>query len=315
MKKQVMSILVLCAMIAVLLSGCSKSHVHQTADVWDTDLNNHWKTCTDCGENAEEGAHTLDEMDCCTVCGTMIVDWGDSKSLSLYNEDGDLLKMADYDQDGNVVTETVCTYEHDSEGRLTRSTTTTDGVLVEECTYTAVDGESVIAQSISYMDDGTKFTNDYDAYGNVICLVSYDAEGNVDSQSASEYVLSAEGAWYAVKCTSTEADGTVSVGIFSENGDQTGWTLYDADGLPLYDYRWVYTYDADGHWQTKKSYCDDILTEETIYATVVSDDFSTTFPETVMQYNEDGSKTVTVYDVDDNIVAQTEYDANGEVIS
>lgn len=67
MKKQVTSILVLCAMIAILLSGCSKSHVHQTADVWDTDLNNHWKTCTDCGENAEEGAHTLDEMDCCTV--------------------------------------------------------------------------------------------------------------------------------------------------------------------------------------------------------------------------------------------------------
>lgn len=163
--------------------------------------------------------------------------------------------------------------------------------------------------------NATKSTNDYDAYGNVIRLVSYDAEGNVDSQSASEYALSAEGAWYAVKCISTEADGTVSVGTFSENGDQTGWTLYDADGLPLCDYRWVYTYDADGHWQTMKFYCDDILTEEAIYETVVSDDLSTTFPETVTKYNEDGSKTVTVYDVDDNIVAQTEYDANGEVIS
>lgn len=208
------------------------------------------------------------------------------------------MKMADYDQDGNVVTETVCTCEHDSDGLLTRSTTTTDGVLVEECTYTAVDGESVIVRSISYMDDGTQFTNDYDAYGNVIRLVSYDAEGNVNFQSASEYALSADGAWYAAKCTSTEADGTVSVGIFSENGDQTGWTLYD----------------ADGHWQIMKSYCNDVLTEEAIYQTVVSDDFSTTFPETVTGYNEDGSKTVTVYDADDNIVTQTECDANGGVI-
>lgn len=124
--------------------------------------------------------------------------------------------------------------EYDSSGQLIGSTTTTDGVLVEECTYTTINGESVISQCVSYLDDGCRNTNDYDEYGNVIRLVSYDAKGN---------------------------------------------------------------------HQTMKYYSDDVLMEETIYNTVVTEEGSVTYPEIVTEYHEDGTQTVTTYD------------ENGEVIS
>lgn len=108
MKKQIVSVLLTCAMMAAILSGCGQDHVHQTTDTWDVNLTSHWKICTDCGETAEEDAHTLDEADQCTVCGAQIIDYGDSKSLYLDNDNGDMLKMADYDQNGNVMTETIC---------------------------------------------------------------------------------------------------------------------------------------------------------------------------------------------------------------
>lgn len=303
MKKQLLSILAVCAMIATALSGCGDSHTHQMSDNWDADLTHHWKNCTDCGEKVEKVAHAFYDDNQCTVCGAQIVDLGDSKSLYLYNDNGDMLKMADYDLDGNVITETTCQYEYDSNSQLIRSATTTDGVLVEECTYTSVGGESVVTQCISYIEDGTKFINDYDEYGNVIRLISYDTEGNVDYQSESEYALSADGVWYETKCTSTEQDGSVSIGTFSDTGDQVGLIRYDATGEMLYSYSWEYTYDEDGNWQTMKYYCNDILTEETIYKTVTTENGSTTYPETVTEYHEDGTQTVTTYD------------ENGEVIS
>lgn len=302
MRNQRLPMLLSCAMIVAVLSGCSGSHTHQMPDHWDADLTHHWKDCTDCGETAETAEHTLDEDNRCTICGAQIVDWGDSKSLYLYNDNGDMLKMADYDPDGNVRTATTCQYEYDSDGLLTRSTTTTDGVLAEEYTYTAIDGESVVSQCISYMDDGSKFTNDYDECGNVILLVSYDAEWNVDYRSESEYALSSGGEWYESKCTATEQDGSVTVGTFSEN-DQIGLIRYDAEGDMVYSYVWEYTYDDDGNWQTRKFYCDDVLKEKIIYNTVTVEDESTTYPEIVTEYHEDGTQTVTTYD------------ENGEVIS
>lgn len=302
MRNQLLSVLLSCVMIATVLSGCSDSHTHQLPDDWNVDLTHHRKACTDCGETVENAEHTLDEDDRCTVCGAKVVDWGDSKSLYLYNDNGDMLKTVDYDLDGKVITETTYQYEYDSDGLLTGSTTTTDGVLVEKYTYTAIDGESVVSRYISYADDGTKFTNDYDKYGNVILLVSYDAEGNVDYRSESEYALSSDGEWYEVKCTSTEQDGYVTVGTFSED-DQIGLVRYDSEGNIEYSYAWEYTYDNNGNRQTMKFYCDDVLKEETIYKTVTTEDESTTYPETVTEYHEDGTKTVTTYD------------ENGEVIS
>lgn len=301
--KKIASILLACAMLTALLAGCSESHTHQTADTWEVDLTNHWKTCTDCGEIVEQAAHTLNEDNICTVCGAQIVDWGESKSLWQYNDKDDMIRSIDYDLDGNVTTETVYTYEYNADGLMTASKTTIDGTLAEESTYRVVDGESVVSQYISYADDGTKFTNDYDEYGNVVLLVSYDAEGNETSRNESEYAQTTDGEWYECWGKQTEQDGTVYVGTYNENGDQIGWIWYDADGTVVLTKTWEYTYDNDGNRQTMKFYCDDVLKEEMIYKTVTTEDGSTTYPETVTEYHEDGTTTV------------TNYDENGEPIS
>lgn len=315
MKKKYQTILASCIAAAALLAGCGESHVHQPSDTWDADLTNHWKTCAECGENVEESAHTLDELNACTVCGAQITDWGDSQSLYLFNENGDPLRLSEYDEEGNLTTEMVCRYEHDETGNLTHSTTTVDGVLVEEYTYITVDGENFASQCISYMEDGSKCINEYDAHGNVIRLISYDAEGNVDLQTESEYVLSAQGVWYEATCITTEKDGSWSVGEFSEHGDQTRLASYNADGSVAYIDSWVYTYTITGEWETMTYYRDDVLVYDAVFATVPTEDGIMTYPEIVTEYEEDGSKTTTIYDENDNIISQISYDDDGNVIS
>lgn len=299
---------------AAILSGCGKSHTHQLADNWEVDLNNHWMVCTECKETAEKGAHTPDESDTCTVCGAQILDWGDAKSVYLFKEDGNLLKSADYDESGKLITETVCEYTYNSDGEPASSVTKVDGTVTEETVYTTVDGESIISRYTIYMDDGSKSAGDYDEYGNVTHTTYYDADGNITATDDSEYALSADGEWYEAKCTETEADGSKRTGEYAENGDQTALTSYDADNNIVYSIRWEYSYDENGNRQSINCYFNDKLMSESIYATQTTADGSVTYPETTTEYDDDGGKTVTVRDADDNIISQTRYDPNGNVI-
>lgn len=315
MQKKYLAILMACIAALALLSGCA-GHTHQpSSDTWEADFDQHWQVCADCGQRMNEGKHSLDDSDTCTVCGAQPVDWGDSKSVYQFNKNGDPLKMVDYDADGNIITESIYTYEYDADGNLTRSTATTDGVLTEESLYTLVDGESVISQLISYLEDGSKVINDYDAYENSIRMSSYDADGKLTMQSDFEYAQTADGQWYEAKCSTTEADGTKSVSEYNEDHDQISLLRYATDGSLTDSYVWDYSYDADGNWQSMKYYCNDTLCAETIYATATTESGSTTYPETVTEYHEDGSKTVTVYSENDEILSQTHYDANGNVIN
>lgn len=315
MKKHYRSLLVGCTVMAALLSGCAGGHTHQTSGAWQVDCSDHWHVCSDCGKKLEKGAHTLDGADLCTVCGAQVVDWGESKSVYQFTENGNLLKMADYDADGKVMTQTLYEYEYDADGNLLHASTVTDGVLMDESTYTMVDGENVVREYISYLEDGSKSVSYYDENGNTVQSVFYDAEGNVDLKIDSEYVLSADGEWYESVCITTEADGSRYVSEFSENGDQTSSARYDAGGNLVYRDTWVYTYNEDGNWQSMQYYYNDVLTSETVYATVSDEDGFMTYPETVTEYEESGAKTVTVYDENDQIVSQTRYDADGKVSS
>lgn len=317
MQKKFLSLLVTFTAAAALLSGCGESHTHQTSDRWDADLTGHWKTCLDCGQDVDKGEHTPgdDAFGACTVCGAEIIDWDDSKSLYQYNESGDPLKLADYDLNGNLITEIVYTYEYDADGTLTHSSTATDGVLTEETTYVTVDGEALINQVTIYMEDGSKSVSEYDVYGNELWTNCYDADGELGLQTESEYALSADGEWYEAVCVTIAEDRTKIVSSYYETGNQESAVFYDSEGNLLHDYRWEYTYDEDGNWQTMKHYCNGILSSETIYATVTDGDFSVTFPETVTEYDADGGKTVTVIDENDNIISQIRYDADGNAIS
>lgn len=305
------------AAVTAMLSGCAERqiHQHQFSDTWGVDFNKHWKSCVECGETSEESTHTPDDSNICTVCGAELLEWDDYNSLWYFNENGDPLKMADYDKNGNVITESVYEYKYDADGNLIYSVETTDGVITGENSYTVVDGESVASQYIGYMDDGSKFVNEYDEYGNTVRIVTYDSDGNEDTTEDREYALSADEQWYESKCVSIESDGSKVISEYSEMGDQTGVTRYDADGNFVFSYLWEYTYDDDGNWQNIKEYLNDALHLDTVYATVTTEDGSMTYPETVTKYNEEGGKTVTVYDAENNIISETHYDANGNVIS
>lgn len=315
MHKKYQYVLLSCALAAALLSGCAGGHTHEASDTWEVDCDRHWRPCTECGKAMEESAHTLDDAYTCTVCGAQIIELDEGKSLSLFNENGDPLKLADYDADGNLITETVYTYEYDADGVLIRSTATTDGVLTEESTYTAENGESVLKQNVSYTDDGSKTVNDYDENGNCVHMVCYEKDGSVSFESTSEYALTADGEWYESKCTETQADGSKTVSTFAENHDQLSATFYEADGSVLYKYTWERTYDENGNWKTMKHYSDGVLITDTVFATVTTEDGSVTYPQTVTEYAEDGSRTVTVYDENENVLSETHYDANGNKVA
>lgn len=315
MRKNHRSLLAACGVIAMLLTGCAGGHTHQASDIWEADPDSHWKTCSDCGQVLEKGAHTPDDSDICTVCNAQVIDWGYSKSVYQFNEYGECTRAAEYDEGGALTAETVCTYEYDADGNLLYCATAVDGVLEDETNYTLIGGESTIREYVYYMDDGTKSVSAYDENGNITLTVFYDADGNEYSRTESEYALSADGMWYETVNRSTEADGSVYVMEFSEMGDQTGSTRYDAEGNFLWRESWAYTYDENGNWETMQYYYNDVLTKETVYATVTTEDGSMTYPETVTEYEESGAKTVTVYDENDQILRQTQYDAAGKVIS
>lgn len=315
MQKNVCALFVATTAAAALLAGCTGSHTHQTSDAWDADPAGHWKNCTECGKALEKGAHALGDSDFCAECGAQIVDWGDSKSVYQFNESGDPLRLADYDGSGKLITETVYEYEYAADGTLLRSSEIVDGVLTMESAYTLVDGVPATSECTAYLEDGSKSFSGYDEYGNPVKTIFYNADGSVELQTESEYALNADGEWYEVICTTTEADGSKYVMEFSEMGDQTGSTRYDAEGNFLWRESWVYTYDENDNWETMQYYYNDVLTKETVYATVTDEDGSMTYPETVTEYGESGAKTVTVYDENDQILRQTQYDAAGKVIS
>ena len=90
--------------------------------------------------------------------------------------------------------------------------------------------------------------------------------------------------------------------------------IYDADGNVTSTESWEYTYDDNGFITREKAYADGVLNTETVYKIVIEDDGMFSYPETVTTYNEDGSKTVCVYDENDELISETKYDASGNVV-
>lgn len=215
--------------LMMVMTSCS-SHSHTTADSWEVDGTGHWKICEECEEKVEAGDHTLNEEEQCTVCGGYIYDFGDSQSVYCYDAYDNLVKMADYDTEGTLISEITIEYEYDADGNVTREKQYVDGVLSDETEYVVSNGESQPVKYTGYYEDGTWFINEYDSHGNVVVMISYDADGNIEWQSNSEYAENSEGEWYEIKCTEISSDGTKYVYEYNEDGDLLNTTEYDADG-------------------------------------------------------------------------------------
>lgn len=311
--KKLFAIMLVGAMLTTVMTACS-SHSHTQSASWEADSTGHWKVCGGCDEKLQAGDHTLNDASRCTVCFSDVMDWGDSVSVYTYDGHENPIRMAEYDADGKLLTETVYEYEYDNDGNLKNTKEYIDGFFNSESEYTVSEGESILTKFTQYNEDGSKFYNEYDDNGNVVKMIDYDANGNVNLQTVSQYAQNDDGEWYETAGTETYADGTKIEAEYNEYSHNISRVIYDADGTVASTETWEYTYDDNGLKLTEKTYVDGVLNEEMIYKTVTQDGGSYTYPETITTYHEDGSKTVCVYNENDELVRETEYDADGNVV-
>lgn len=104
-------------------------------------------------------------------------------------------------------------------------------------------------------------------------------------------------------------DGIV-VYDYSEFGDLTRYTSYDADGAVLSDTHWESEYDADGNMLHQSYYENGVLLADDEYA--ISSDGQNYLAKST-SYQEDGAYDVTEYDTGGNITSAIGYDAEGTV--
>lgn len=312
MKKMIAIFATLAVMAAMTACG---SHTHVDSGKWQADADGHWQLCDECGEKFRDGAHTIGDAWRCTVCNSDIFEWDESTQIHTYDEHEELIRVAEYDLDGNVISELVYDNAYDDNGCMLSSKEYTDGKLTTETAYKVVDGESKSDKYTYYAEDGTWFTNAYDDNGNVTVVVDYDAEGNVSMQTESQYAQGSNGDWYEAARTVVYDDGAKEELMLDEQGSITSSISYDADGNASAHETWEFTYDEEtGFSDSEKVYVDGVLVKEIRYKIVVGDDYATGYPETVTTYHEDGTKTVCVYDESENVLSETNYDAAGNVV-
>lgn len=157
-----------------------------------------------------------------------------------YNENGDIIKVVYYDENGAVISELGYEYEYDENGKLIKyACYTADGVLVEvkEFTY---DEDGNIKSEIGSSVEGSRWEYGYDEDGCRITEVFEYADG---SGYRCEYYEHGEGIKLQINVSS---DGAKEVWEYNERGAATRRASYDADGVLVEEYTHTYIYNADG---------------------------------------------------------------------
>ena len=315
MKKK--NIIISGLLTAALLAGCGgNGHTHAPQGGWKWNGTEHWNLC-ECEEKFDVAAHKLGDDLVCADCGVEVwlMDDGSADTYT-YDQYGNFLTMASFDVEGNVTSESCYEYEYDAEGRILMARYYDNGDLQNEDTYT-VDGagESVITKSMMYYD-GESILNEYDADGNVIHVQCINAEGTIIEESWSEYAMNNEGEFYEAKCTMVTEDGQKLIATYNEHDDILSRTWYDAEGNVTSEDTWEYGYNDDGESMWQKDYVAGVLVYEIIgYAELHTEDYSMRYPETVIEYYEDGSKLVKFHGSNGEVETETLYNADGSVAS
>lgn len=121
MKKTILGVC-FCLILSFCLTGCgeastetpwnadnqqaeSTEHTH-SYKYWEANLDEHWRTCTECGEETDRGPHCFSKDEGCTDCVGIIYDISkDQKELILYDDQVEILYDAFFDKDGKVTHE------------------------------------------------------------------------------------------------------------------------------------------------------------------------------------------------------------------
>ena len=297
-----------CVALVMALLLCACGHSHTAAGDWQRDAAEHWKVC-EYGEKFDVASHELDDMGQCQGCGAELTVWDDGTDLFVYDQQGNLVLYCSYGPDGALSYEERIDFTYDAAGNVLTEKRYNDGVLSEESVYQ----DGVLSSMVTYDADARhEFT--LNEFGDPVSMISYDTAGNVIGEEYTEYAYTEDGEYYAPRTTTIDADGSKYVSEYNPQGDQIIWITYTPDGAMDNNERYEYTYDEEGHKTAVKVYSFDALVQEKLYTMVVFEDGWMNYPGTIIDYHEDGGKTVCVYDENDELVSETHYDADGNVI-
>lgn len=151
----------------------------------------------------------------------------------------------------------------------------------------------------------------YDAAGNMQTAIEY-----VDGQLFSEttYQLDADGLPSIATMTTYYEDGSKDHVEYDQWSNLSLWIVYDADGQIVSHQRNENTYDDEGNILYQKSYENDVLTSETEYTVVEHAYGSYAYPVKDTQYHEDGTRTITVYGEEYEVIEVLYVDADGNPV-
>ena len=311
------NVVISAVLAAALLAGCGQSggHKHVAQGDWDWNGTEHWNIC-ECGKQMDIGAHKLGEDLLCTKCGVEVWEMDDgSADVYAYDQYGNIRRYACFDPEGNMISESRNENEYDDAGNLLASRFYSDGVLQNEDIYAPnADGEYVITKSTMYYEGGCT-VNEYDENGNMVYVSDTDEAGNVESEAWYEYAMNDDGEYYESKLTEHLPEGGKLEAQYNPQGDIIGRIWYDENDNVTREDTWEYEYNEDGQELWQKQYTDGVLVYEiTGYAEFSSPEYSMRYPETVIDYYEDGTRLVTAHGSNGEVETETTYGANGDVL-
>ncbi len=108
-------------------------------------------------------------------------------------------------------------------------------------------------------------------------------------------------------------DGTYMITIYDDYGSIIKQTDYDENDNVITILTCELEYFDDGNVKSEKTYYDSILTSVTFYAKSEKNPISEIYMQTSILYEEDGSKSVSIYNEYDMLERYTEYDSSGNV--
>lgn len=227
-------------------------------------------------------------------------------ALNEFDEYGNCIRATTYDEEDNLTSETISEYKLLEDGWFYESKNTTrmdDAVFVTEYNEYCDTVRRQISEAGVVWTDCT-YEYEY-RNGQKLWCKTYE-----QGRLSRETVYDPE-AGMPVKETEYYDDNTVIVSEFNLIGDPLSISFLAADGTLEMTQTFEYVYDEYDSILSCKAYVNGVLVLFTEYA---ADEFGWTYVGRETMYNEDGSYTVVLFDANEEIVSETNYNAQGAVI-
>ena len=293
----------ICLALVLSLAGCGHKH---TVSKWEADAKNHWYTCAECGDQADSGAHELDEESICTVCGAAVYTESDGQfCVMTYDEWGSCDSCTYYDPDGNITSSQYDEREYYEDGNPKHIKVYMEGILTYESYFErSKEDETGVytSEDITYMEDGSKYVIRYANESDVESSIVYAADGTEIEVMTYEYDRDEAGNVLGRRVHTNGALSEESKAFVGPDGNMYDSSIifYNADGSVSLSNEYSYEFNDKGEQIYYAYYYNGVISSES-FADVDADGNLYTSRE--VEYDEAG-----------NVVSDISYDAEGNVV-